>query len=444
MSRRPNKLPGRRRSRPKKLVQRRLGVTVIDVGSHGDGRAKADDGASFYIPFVLPGERLLVETGGPKGGPKGDGMAARCLAVETPSEARRPPPCPYFGTCGGCQLQHAAADWTASWKRRKIVTALARRGLAEVAVEETTSIGAGTRRRATLTWDRGRLGFSEAKSAAVVAVDHCLLLADGLSRLIGPLAKLLARGPWPRARVSLSLLEGGAEVVFEAATDPGLDWRRCLAQFAGDAGLARLCWRPAPDEEAEPVVQNGACRLTVGGARLEPPPAAFLQPSAEGEAFLIGAVGDFLAGAERVADLHCGLGGFALSLAGAGRRLLAVDADGAAIRALGRAAGMAGLGGRISTEIRDLTRRPLRADELKSFDCVVFDPPRAGALAQAQELAKAPGLVRIAGVSCNPATFARDARVLADGGFALERVMPLDQFPYSHHVELVGLFARRR
>jgi len=215
-----------------------------------------------------------------------------------------------------------------------------------------------------------------------------------------------------------------------------------LAMFAEEQGLARVAWQLEGSErdQIEPIALRQSPVLELSGIPVEIPPGVFLQASAEAEQILAKLVVEAAEGT-RVADLYCGVGTFALPLAAAGAKVMAVDGDAAALGALARAAGTAGFGGNVTTETRDLVRRPLAAADFKRIETIVFDPPRAGAPAQAEEIARS-GAARIVAVSCNPATFARDALTLSEGGYTLERITPVDQFVWSGHVELVAVFSK--
>ncbi|MGB8274276.1 MAG: class I SAM-dependent RNA methyltransferase, partial [Alphaproteobacteria bacterium] len=370
------------------------------------------------------------------------------ITVLRPAPSRREPACPHFGTCGGCALQHMADDAYSEWKRGLVIAALAQRGFRDAEVGALSRVGPGTRRRASLKAMRLAggpvLGFYARGSQRVVDVARCPVLVPGLESLIAPLRALLGSllGPSEKAEIELSWTDTGADVAISAGREPTLADRGRLAEFAMSRDLARLCWQGGRNRPIEPVVERRKPEIAFGGAAVQLPPGAFLQPSAEGEARLIAWVSEAAAGAARIADLYSGCGTFALPLAKSAR-VHAVEGDSAMADALRQAAGRAGLSGRLTVECRDLERRPLIARELSDFDAVVFDPPRPGAKAQAAEIAKSDVLTVVA-VSCNPATFARDARTLADRGFRLGRVMPLDQFLWSPHVELVAAFSREQ
>lgn len=417
-------------------------MAVEDLGGQGDGIA-AWAGRKFYIPRALPGEKVRVRTG-PK---RGDGVACTLLDVLDPAPDRVTPICPVYQRCGGCALQHLNPDTYGALKRDRVVDALAKRGLAgEGQVLEPVLIGPHTRRRVTFTAEHkgGKvvLGFNAAASHAVVDVEACPLLIDGLNVAIEPLKGLLAQilGDCTRARIALTDADDALDVLIEADCAPDLAAREAIAAFAAHGQGARVAWKEGRDAP-EPIIQTRQPHVTLGGTSVELPPGAFLQASTDGERALTDQVLAAVAGAGRVADLFCGLGTFALPIARAGAVVRAVDGLDAPVRALERAAGRADLGGRVLAEVRDLEQNPLEAKELAKFDAVVFDPPRAGAASQAEQIAQS-GVSKVAAVSCNPSTFARDARILVDGGYRLIDVLPVDQFTYSAHVELVARFER--
>jgi 23S rRNA (uracil1939-C5)-methyltransferase len=361
------------------------------------------------------------------------------LRVETPSPERIAPICPHFATCGGCAVQHWSTDRYRAWKRDLVVTALAQAGLAVQVDDLIDAHGAG-RRRAVFHARRGtrdilEVGFAALRSHEVVAIDHCPILAPGLAGAL--------EAAWAIAE---ALRPTGKPLDLQAtATDMGLDVDvrgsgplaaprlAELGRLAETHRLARLT------RHGELVAQRAAPAIRIGRATVMLPPAAFLQATAEGEAVLARLVTNHVGDAPTIADLFAGVGPFALRLAERAR-IAAVDVDAAAIVALERAAATPGLKP-IATQVRDLFRRPLAARELAAYQAVVFDPPRQGAQAQARELA-ASRVPLIVAVSCNPATFTRDAAILVAAGYRLARVTPVDQFRYSAHVELVARFER--
>ncbi len=417
-------------------------VNIARIGERGEGLA-AGPGGPLYVPLTVPGDRLIVAPGEPRG----EGRAGETVRIITPGPDRVAPACRHFGACGGCAVQHWAPAAVAAWKRARVQAALGRAGLDAVAIDPVVTTPPRVRRRARFAAVRTAsalvLGFKVRRGHDVVDVSECPLLQPEivavLPRLRARLAPLLAHGQ--RLEVIVTRLDGGLDVLLSGLAPPDPDARAALADLAAAAGLCRLSWRPSPGAEPEPLVERERAGLRFAGVFVPVPPGGFLQASEDGEAALVAAVAGAVGSVRRVVDLFAGAGTFSLPLVTAGARVHAVDGDAALMGALataGREAVLTGLG----TEVRDLHSRPLSAADLKRTEGVVLDPPRAGARAQAEALA-ASAVPRVAAVSCNPATFARDARILVDGGYRLERVVPIDQFLWSPHVELVGTFTRR-
>jgi len=406
-------------------------VVITSIGHRGDGVADGADGP-LYVPNALPGETVEVEAW------PGHPDRRQVLRILSPSAERIAPICPHFGVCGGCAVQHWRADSYRTWKRGLVIAALAQAGIDADVGELVDAHGAG-RRRATFHARRsGRdtlsVGFAAAHAHHIVPIDACPILAPALAGAL-PAAWAIAQ--------ALEPLQKPLDLQF-TATDSGLDAdvrgsgtlaasaMAALARIAEQHRLARLT------RHGELVIRRATPTLTVGTAAIELPPGAFLQPTVEGEAALAKLALAHLAGAKHVIDLFCGVGPFALRIA-AFARVDAVDGDAAAIEALIKAARSTGLKP-VTAKRRDLFRQPLGTSELRA-DAVLFDPPRQGAEAQAHEIAKSRITTAVA-VSCNPATFARDARVMIDGGYKLTAVTPVDQFKYSPHVEVVAKFQR--
>lgn len=417
-------------------------LTIDRIGGRGDGIAD-HRGRSVYVPFTTVGDTVRARVDGRRG----DALAATLVELISPGPGRTRPPCPHFGVCGGCALQHLNADMYRRWKRERVGTALARQGLDAVEVAPVVSTPPGDRRRATLAARRiGAgvvLGFNERRRHRIVDLGACPVLRPELAALLPGLRDLLRRvlEAGDSAEIVLAALDDGVDVTIAAAGDPDLAVLEHLAAFADSADLARIAWQ-AGKGMPEPVAQRRTGTVSFAGVPVTVPPGAFLQASATGEAALVECVRDGVGEAAPVADLFAGLGTFTFPLA-EHARMRAVDSDGAALAALSAAVRGAGLAGRIEVESRNLFRDPLTVAELGQFAAVVFDPPRAGAAAQAAELALSPVPV-VVGVSCNPASFARDAATLTAGGYRLEDVTPVDQFLWSEHVELVGVFRRDR
>ncbi|MBX6742927.1 MAG: class I SAM-dependent RNA methyltransferase [Acetobacteraceae bacterium] len=420
-----------------------LDLTIEALGAAGDGIARLPDGRTCFVPRSLPGETLRARPAGRRG----DALLAEAEALLRPSPDRVAPPCPHFGACGGCALQHWAEAPYAAWKRAKLAEALARAGFPKAPVAPLVLTPPGTRRRADLALRRGSggvvLGFHAPGSGAVVDLAACTVLHPRLVALFEPLRRLL-RGLKALKREGsavLNLLETGPDLLLR--TDAALDaaGRAALAAFASAHGLPRIAWAQG-NGTPEVAAQLGPAMIRFGEAVVNPPPGAFLQASLAGEAAIRDAV---LAGLpERlppraaIAELYAGLGTLSFALAGRAR-VAAFEGSAEAVAALSAAAGRAGA--RIRAERRDLARRPLLAAELKPFAAVVLDPPYAGAAEQVALLARArvPSIVY---VSCNPAALARDARPLAQAGYRVKSAVPVDQFLWSPHLESVIAFAR--
>lgn len=434
-TKRPKRKPARRSD---VLPSEPVTLTIDGLGAQGDGLA-THNGARVYVPGALPGERVQARLTDPTG----DGIGAVLESVEDAAPMRVEPPCPHFGTCGGCTLQHMALPDYRAWKRTRVIDALRRRGFTEPPVTETVAIGPHTRRRATLVAEirggRATVGFHRRRSEMLVDVETCAVLAPELVALVRRLRDTLPDLPDRDGRISLHamLTDTGIDLLIDARREPSLDERQVLADFAETIDLARLSWRA--DDVVEPIAWRRTALVRFGAVAVAPPPGAFLQASKAGEAAIVEAACAELDSERSVADLFCGCGNLTFPIAEKAR-VHAVDADEDLLKALDAAArGASGL--QVTVECRDLFSRPLETSELSKFDAVVFDPPRAGARAQAERLA-ASDVPMVIAVSCEPATFARDARILVDGGYVLERVTPIDQFLWSSAVELVAVFRR--
>jgi 23S rRNA (uracil1939-C5)-methyltransferase len=432
-----------------------LDLEITALGGRGDGIAEVG-GIRVIVPGALPGERVRARLIRAKPGRHGKDASpprARVVEIVEASPLRIAPACKHFGVCGGCATQHLAAEAALDWKYGLIVAALERRGLPGKTVRPVSAIEPGQRRRADLTAIRRRddvlLGFNAAASRQVIDVHECPVLLPEIVALLEPLrgflGELLTAGT--RAEAVVNATETGLDLVLVTGAKLGAAGRERLAHFAETQDLARISRRHPDAETPEIVAERRAPMAPFGGYPVRLPPGAFLQASLVGEISLVASVIAVVGEAKRIADLHCGCGSFTFPLAAhapASPHVHAIDANEAAIETVRAAANAAGLT-RITSERRDLDRRPLRgdggADELARYDAVVFDPPRAGAKAQAQELAHSRVPV-IAAVSCNPASFARDAEILTAGGFTLDWVQPVDQFPWTPHIELVARLFR--
>jgi 23S rRNA (uracil1939-C5)-methyltransferase len=404
-------------------------LTVQRLTLQGDGVVRGTDGP-VYVPMALPSEVVTGEIS--------DGRVA-APKILTPSADRVRPPCPHYRSCGGCQLQHGSDAFVAGWKQTAVRQALHAQGI-ETEIRGIDTSPLHSRRRAVFSGRRTKkgvlLGFHARGSDTVVEVTGCLILRPELLAVMPALREATQLGNSRKGEMSftVTLSEAGPDVSCKGGKEADADLIQALVKLATRADLAGLSYNGAEIAQRRPATQR------FGAARVTPPSGAFLQATAEGEAALLTLVREAVSGAGRITDLFAGSGTFALPLA-SDAEVHAVEGETAMIAALDAAwRGTPGLK-RLSSEVRDLFRRPLLPDELARFDAVVIDPPRAGAAAQVAELAKSRVPV-IAHVSCNPVTFARDARALIAAGYRLDWVQVVDQFRWSVHVELMARFSR--
>ncbi len=394
------------------VIQR---IAALGDGQTGDGR---------HVALAAPGDRMLAD-GSIEHGPH---YAA--------------PPCRHFPECGGCQLQHLDEETLGCFVRDRVLNALDSQNITAGQVAPVHLSPPRSRRRAVLHAVNGpkgpRIGFNKERSHHVIDMAQCEVIHPSLFAMVDPLRGLLANR-LPKgggAEIILAMTDRGVDVAVKGARFEGLEGHDAIIDFAQRHELARFCL----DEGygAEPRWEPRPVTVTFNAIAVPLPPGAFLQATADGEAALLAAVTEVVGDAATIADLFAGLGTFALSL-GEGRRIYAAEADRAAIKSLKAGADAARL--HAVTEHRDLFRRPLETSELNRFEAVILDPPRAGAREQSLRLADC-SAQRIAYVSCNPASFAKDAARLIEGGYRLTKIWPVGQFRWSTHVELVGAFER--
>lgn len=402
---------------------------IAQLGRGGDGVADTAEGP-LYVPFALPGERVLVER---------DGRRGRVLSRETDAPERVAPFCPYFETCGGCVAQHMAPALYSDWKRGILAGALAAARLPVEPEGLVDAHGAGRRRitlHARVQEGRVRVGFMMARSHDLVEILACPVAEPGLATAVEAARRLAVRLRLAAKPLDIQVTAGeaGLDIDIRGHGPPDPVARQALVREADALDLARL------SIHGETLIERRAPRVGMGRAVVVPPPGGFLQATRAGEEALAALVLDGVGRPRRAADLFCGSGPFALRLAQR-CEVHAVEQDAAALAALDRAARAASGLRRVTTEARDLQRRPLLVPEWARFEAVILDPPRAGAEAQCRQLAAA-SVPRLVMVSCDPGTFARDAAILVAGGYEAERVVPVDQFKYSAHLEIVGIFAR--
>jgi 23S rRNA (uracil1939-C5)-methyltransferase len=407
-------------------------VLIEAVGGEGDGVAAGP----VYAPFTLPGERVRVA---------GKGDRRELVEVLEPSAERVEPPCPHFGVCGGCALQHWDHSAYLEWKVARLVATLSRERI-EAEILPAYAAGPGERRRVTLharqgRKDEARLGYKMRKTWTLVPVEACPIADPKIVAALPALRRLAAplfENPKSAPSLHVTLTDAGLDVDISGVARKGGelsgDARMRLAEAAQGGDLARVTL------EGETAYMARPPQVRLGPATVALPPGAFLQAVPGAEVAMANFAVQALAGAGRIADLYCGVGTFTFPLAQIAQ-VHAADGDASAIRALTAAMATApGLKG-VTAEARDLVRRPVLAEELKKMDAALFDPPRAGAAQQAAELARSK-VTRVVAISCNPATFVRDAAVLIAAGFKLQRVLPVDQFLWSPHIELAAAFER--
>ncbi|SEM47979.1 23S rRNA m(5)U-1939 methyltransferase [Gemmobacter aquatilis] len=404
-------------------------LTIERLGHLGDGIAQGLDGP-VYVPQTLPGEEVEGEL---------QGDTLRGVRILTPSADRVKPPCAHAKSCGGCLMQHVRDDVVADWKLGIVKGALAGQGLEAVLLPIITS-PPRSRRRAVIAGRRTKggamLGFHARGSDLLIPVPNCQLLHPDLMAAFPALEALVVAGGSRTTELSLTITRtlAGPDVAVAGGKPLDSALRLDLARICEAHGLSRVTW------EDETVALRAAPMQRFGKALVAPPPGVFLQATAEGEAALLAAVRAAVGQAGRITDLFAGAGTFSLPLAEQAD-IHAVEGDAAMIAALDKGWRQAQGLHRVRAETRDLFRRPLEPDEFKGVEAVVIDPPRAGAEAQTATLARS-GVPVIAAVSCNPATFARDAKVLLAGGYRLDWVQVVDQFRWSAHVELAARFSR--
>jgi 23S rRNA (uracil1939-C5)-methyltransferase len=413
-------------------------LNILEVGARGDGIAE-EGGQRYFVPFALPGEIVEAEPGDSRG----EGILAELLDVLAPSRHREKPPCVHFGVCGGCALQHWRFDVYTAWKVSLIERALKQRGVEVPAFEQPLVGTPGERRRVDFVLrrqgQRVLAGFHEKASPRVVDISMCVIARPTLTALLVPLrealVEILPDGASADAVANES--DNGVDVLIRPhkRLELSIDRRQALVEFADKANLARLSW--GDRATAEPIVTRRPPVLMLGGVSVELPPAAFLQATKRAEQTMRAAVTAWTGGAPKLADLFAGVGSLTFGHPG---KLAMFESDKPAIAAADSTSRKLG-GNRVTTERRDLFRNPLLEKDLNGFDAIVLDPPRAGAAAQIAELARSK-VKKIVYGSCDPGSFARDARALQDGGYRLEKLMPIDQFLWSAHVELIALFTR--
>lgn len=407
-------------------------LTITDIGAGGDGAAHDASGRTVFVPLTAPGDVVTAEVGN-------DGRA-RLMEVLEPSPHRVTPPCRHFGICGGCSLQHIDAPFYRGFKKDHVLAAMAREGVTVPKDVETVFIPDGTRRRANFaamaTKQGTVIGFHERRSANLRNVPDCLLITPDVRAVMEAFRPFVAdiAGAGKKMDILIQCADGNREIALTGKIAPGWEASQALSDAMRVCDLARISLRARDYETYETVLETRPFYKRFGDLSVTLAPGAFMQPSAEGEAALSRFVLDGAGDARRVADLFCGNGTFTGPLMNGGRDVIAADFAPDAIAALKRAGANASL--------RNLFKEPFTSAELANVDCVVLDPPRAGAAAQVAAVAWST-VPRVVYVSCNPQSFARDAAVLMkEGGYALKQLTIVDQFIWSPHTEVAALFIR--
>ncbi len=418
-----------------------IDLTIDALGAQGDGIGH-HEGATVFVPYALPGDRVRVRLQEKAK----NTFTGRLIDVLAPAPNRVVAPCPVFTQCGGCAMQHMALPDYSTWKRAQVAATLATRAITLPEKTEIVGTAPGERRRAVFAAlkekDQVTLGFHAVMSHEIVPLDDCLLLTPALRASLPHLHDLAMAALHNKQAADLQVTEtlSGLDIVVQSADALPEARRQPLIAVARTADFARVSWAHGK-RQPEPIVMARVPQVRFADTLIDLPIGGFLQPSLSGEAALVAAVVKGVAKAKRVADLYGGSGTFSFPLAKLAR-VLSVDSARPATAALVAAVNRAQLSGRIEALTRDLDQSPLPPQDLKPFDAVVFDPPRAGAEMQSRMIVKSI-VKRVVAVSCNPASFARDGRILLDGGFNMTSLTILDQFLWSHHAELVAVFTRK-
>lgn len=417
-------------------------ITIEELGARGDGIGRLPDGARVFVEGVLAGEVIEARLF--------DKERAQLVKVVTPSSDRAVPPCPHFNICGGCVLQHIGPAAYADFKKNHVLHTLERDGVVPGHVEGPFISAPGTRRRATFAAiKQGKkivLGFNQRGSMNLVEIQECTVTHPRIVKLLPALRELMAKVmkvDKQNADITVTESNGGIDILITSPltkeTWMPFPMLEAFQDFAEAQDIARLSWREKVRTDSELILERKPFRVQLAGVAVVPPAGSFLQATEEGERALTLAVMKALEGREgKAADLYAGSGTFTFPMLNAGWHVYAIESYAPAMEALKHA-------GRtfptLKTSARDLAKEPLNAKELKGLDAVVLDPPRDGAAPQMKALAES-AVPLVVSVSCNAASFARDAKYLIDGGYTFESLTLIDQFLWSHHIELVGVFTR--
>ncbi len=417
-------------------------IKIDSVGRRGDG-VGAWKGHPVFVPRALPGEMVRVRLAEERD----KGYSGQLVELMNPSAERVNAPCPYFDRCGGCSLQHWKVESYRKWKVERVPMLLERSGVKVGMWKQPVFVPDHTRRRATLAAfvqnHTIRLGYHRARSHDITDIPDCMILTPRLQAMVNLLRPHLVGIITDSIPADIFVQDTGLafDVMITGAVGhrrtPTSAEREAMAKMAAECSLARVSWREDDRDEPEIIVQRTPVAKKMGTLTVSLPPGAFMQPSAEGEAALIEAALAPIreARAEKTADLFCGCGTFAGPLLELGA-VIAAESEGPSVAAL-----KATKAKNLNAQVRNLFSNPLADKDLNALDAVIFDPPRMGAKEQSGALARSP-VPLVVGVSCNPSTFTRDALILQQGGYRLESMQIIDQFVWSAHMELVGVFRR--
>jgi 23S rRNA (uracil1939-C5)-methyltransferase len=413
-------------------------LTITKLGGMGDGIGTAD-GKQVFVPYTCPGDKVKValEAGG----------RARLLEVMERGISRQEPPCQHFGQCGGCSLQHIRPSDYNAFKRDILVQVARKLGYGDEMVSPLVEVGQGSRRRAEfkVSVNKGEvgIGFFEAKSHKVIDIAICPVTSDAIVGLLPKLRAVISslKKPGNVKAVNVSQMQNGLDVFITVGANCSANDAEKLVAFAKGSGILRLAQKEEK-QEADVLYCSKLPLVAFGGVEVELPVGSFLQATQTGQLAITSIILETLKEHKRVVDLYCGAGTYSLPLVMDGHIVQAYEGSNEMITALHNAIRQSNLDSKIAVGTRDLFKRPVKQHELKNFDAVVINPPRNGALPQADEIAKS-DVKKVVMVSCNPATFERDTKSLINGGFVLERAAAIDQFYWNAHLEVVGVFCRK-
>ncbi|MGD9637482.1 MAG: class I SAM-dependent RNA methyltransferase [Alphaproteobacteria bacterium] len=412
-------------------------LEITSLGASGDGLAYSK-GKKIFVPLALSGEKVLAEISGDR---------ARVLSISEKSPERRNPPCPYFGKCGGCTLQHLTEDAYSNFKKDIFEKTLKMQGIEYHKDIDIFATKTESRRRAELVFynlgnSNVMFGFNQKQSHNIVGITKCLLLRPEINQILEPLKKLCSRFEVKqKGDIKVTLGSNGLDILFKLKNPPDLEALENISAFAQEYDLAAIGYTSLKEPDYMPVAVRRTPMINFSGYEVEIPQDCFLQPSQEGEAFLVSKIITEAVGSKYALDVFSGLGVFTMALAKSGvEKIKAFELDNKMVASLNRSA-FKDSQSDIKGFVRDIFKDPLSEEEFSDVDLVVIDPPRAGAAAQVAVLAdmwcKPKKIVMI---SCNPSTFARDAKKLIDGGYEVKNINCLDQFTFSSHLEVVGIF----